>query len=441
MRSSQLSFCGLLAVASAANCTQKLRSVVYFDQYHTTTLPSKNVTAGITHVVMAFANSSLFIGDTQGEYSPFMEVDQVRSMFDQDAQVGIAIGGWGDTTGFGEGAKDEASRATYATNVAAMLDSRGFDFIDVDWEYPGGNGADYKQIPNSDKVDEITTFPLLLGAIKSAIGDKELSIATPGLEKDMIAYTPEHAQQIWDAVDFVNIMTYDLITRRDNATKHHSDVQGSLAAVDKYLSLGLPASKINLGLAFYAKYFQTQPGVNCTEIGPVGCPLVKAENDDGSDAGTSGALTFETANVSPTVPTNLTTSSDGSCGVGTFSSCQNYKEGDCCSSSGYCGSTSAHCGTGCQSAYGTCTGPSVTDSFLDALEYGVTDEAAGGQWWWDEEAEIFWTWDTAALIQQKFSDIVAARGLGGIMAWSLGEDSYDWSHLNAMVQGAKSLSR
>lgn len=87
------------------------------------------MTAGITHVVMAFANSSLFIGDTQGEYSPFMEVDQVRSMFDQDAQVGIAIGGWGDTTGFGEGAKDEASRATYATNVAAMLDSHGFDFI------------------------------------------------------------------------------------------------------------------------------------------------------------------------------------------------------------------------------------------------------------------------------------------------------------------------
>lgn len=87
------------------------------------------MTAGITHVVMAFANSSLFIGDTAGEYTPFMEVDQVRSMFDADAQVGIAIGGWGDTTGFGEGAKDEASRSEYASNVAAMLDSHGFDFV------------------------------------------------------------------------------------------------------------------------------------------------------------------------------------------------------------------------------------------------------------------------------------------------------------------------
>jgi chitinase len=78
---------------------------------------------------MAFANSSLFIGDTAGEYTPFMAVDDVRAMFDKDAQVGVALGGWGDTDGFGEGAKDEASRTTFAQNVAIMLDSHGFDFV------------------------------------------------------------------------------------------------------------------------------------------------------------------------------------------------------------------------------------------------------------------------------------------------------------------------
>ena len=38
---------------------------------------------------------------------------------------------------------------------------------DVDWEYPGGNGDDYRQNPNSGKVDEITGFPLLLQEIKT----------------------------------------------------------------------------------------------------------------------------------------------------------------------------------------------------------------------------------------------------------------------------------
>lgn len=76
--------------------------------------------------------------------------------------------------------------------------------------YVGGNGADYKQIPNSEKVGEITAFPLFLKEIKAAIGEKELSIAVPGLERDMLAFTPEQSPKIWETVDFVNIMTYDL---------------------------------------------------------------------------------------------------------------------------------------------------------------------------------------------------------------------------------------
>jgi chitinase len=47
--------------------------------------------------------------------------------------------------------------------------------------------------------------------------------------------------------------------------------------------------------------------------------------------------------------------------------------------------------------------------------------------------------DTPALISRKFTEIVEARGLGGVMAWSAGEDSYDWSHLLALQKGARCL--
>ncbi|KAK8049266.1 glycosyl hydrolase family 18 [Apiospora phragmitis] len=435
MKVSSSVLAGLVAFGAAADAgcaQQQLRNMVYFDQYHTAILPPRDVTAGITHVVMSFANSSLFAttANKSEDYKPFMEVSKVRAMFDNGTQVGVALGGWGDTDGFGAGAKTEASRKQYARKIAAMATTLGFDFIDIDWKYPGGNGVDYKQIPNSKKE------------IKNAIKPRALSIAVPGKAQDMIAYTPEHAPAIFAAVDMVNVMAYDLMNRRDNATAHHTAVHGSLAAVDAYLALGCPAAKLNLGLAFYAKYFQTAKGVDCSG-GPIGCPILPAENaTDGSDLGTSGAITFEAANVSsPPPPTNLITSKDQSCGTGTAFTCQGLADAGCCSQYGFCGSTPAHCGAGCQAGFGTCEGPQIGASFVSALKESKTDEVLGGQWWWDASNELFWTLDTVPLMQRKFKEIVAARGLGGIFAWSLGEDSYDWSHLKAMREGVEGLSK
>jgi GH18 family chitinase len=57
---------------------------------------------------------------------------------------------------------------------------------DIDWEYPGGNGADYKQVTNSHQAYQIAAFPKLLTAIRAAIGTNLLSIAVPGEEGQSI---------------------------------------------------------------------------------------------------------------------------------------------------------------------------------------------------------------------------------------------------------------
>lgn len=95
---------------------------------------------------------------------------------------------------------------------------------------------------------------------------------------------------------------------------------------------------------------------------------------------------------------------------------------------------------GCLSDYGTCKGVSITDSWRRAEKDGETDEEEGGQYYWDEKANIFWTWDTPELIAQKFKDIVEAKNIGGVMAWSLGEDTYKFAHLEAMQNGIKSAT-
>ena len=80
--------------------------------------------------------------------------------------------------------------------------------IDIDWEYPGGNGADYRQVPNSEKAYQIDAFPKVLAAIRTAIGeDKLLSIAVPGKKGDMIAFTQENSPKIWPSVDYINVST------------------------------------------------------------------------------------------------------------------------------------------------------------------------------------------------------------------------------------------
>lgn len=252
---------------------------------------------------------------------------------------------------------------------------------DIDWEYPGGDGADYKTTPNSEKTYQIEAFPQMLADIKSAISPKPLSIAVPGLQRDMIAYTAEQGPKIWEQVDMVNVMSYDLMNRRDSATKHHTDVAGSLASVEAYQAIGLDPAKMNLGFAFYAKHFQTADGADCSS-NPIGCPIVAAEDASGTDTGTSGAVTFESSPAD--------TKSD------------------------------------------------VLTSWAAAkADGGKMDEQNGGQWWWDASAKIFWTWETTALMDRKFSEIVQAKGLGGVMAWSLGEDSEDWSHLTKLTQAAK----
>ena len=61
-------------------------------------------------------------------------------------------------------------------------------------------------------------------------------------------------------------MTYDLMNRRMNRTHHHTSITGSTASIDRYIHRGVDASKMGLGIAFYAKYFTTSEGEDCAYV-------------------------------------------------------------------------------------------------------------------------------------------------------------------------------
>ncbi|CCU79984.1 unnamed protein product [Blumeria hordei] len=423
-----LRFSSLFLAGALYATVAQARYVFYYDQYHTN-IPNNTVNAGIDHVITAFANSSLFTTSPAGEYVPFENITSVRSHFDNNTKILIAIGGWADNTGFSAGVATESSRKLFASNVAALLGKFGFDGVNMDWEYPGGNGADYRQKPNSERKSEIDTYPMLLAEIRAAIGpNKLLTIATPGKVVDMIAYTPEKAPSIWKSVDWVNVMTYDLMNRRDNVTKHHTDVKASLEVVDYYINtLSLDPAKINLGFAMYAKWFTLDPSKPC-ENG-LNCTTVMSEDANGLDTGKSGATTFEASNYAKPLG-NMTASVNGACGPKTSTFCAT---GMCCSSAGFCGNTDEYCNNCLGSAYGSgCNEIPISAHFQMAVRDGLKDEQAGGAYYYDQANHLFWTFDTPELIARKFTEIVDARKLGGVMAWSLGEDSHDFSHVLAL---------
>jgi GH18 family chitinase len=194
----------------------------------------------------------------------------------------------------------------------------------------------------------------------------------------MLAFTKETIPKISASLDFFNIMTYDLMNRRDNITKHHTGVKLSLDAIDAYLENGVSPEKANLGFAFYVKWFKTDPDGECSQK-PVGCKTVLMEDPKtGADLGQAGGFSWHES-----VPAE------------------------------------------------------VDHSFKNALSHGVYDVENGGYYYWDAKENIWWTWDTPGAILKKFPLIIEEKKLGGVFPWGLGEDAWDWTHLKALNEGVK----
>jgi GH18 family chitinase len=192
----------------------------------------------------------------------------------------------------------------------------------------------------------------------------------------MLAFAKATVPTINACLDFWNVMTYDMMNRRDSVTKHHTGIGLSLDAVDAYVENGVPPAKVNLGFAFYLKWFKTDPRGGCDK-NPIGCKTVLMEDPvTGADLGQGGGFSWHDG-----VP------------------------------------------------------PGDVISFNKALVGGKYDDEEGGHYFWDSDENRWWTWDTPQAIAKKFPAIVERKGLGGVFAWGLGEDAPDWDHLKALTAG------
>lgn len=61
-------------------------------------------------------------------FQPKVPISTIRSEF-ENAKVMIAVGGWGDTIGFSQAAKDETAIQKFANDIKTMLATTGADGV------------------------------------------------------------------------------------------------------------------------------------------------------------------------------------------------------------------------------------------------------------------------------------------------------------------------
>ncbi|GGQ66969.1 glycoside hydrolase family 18 protein [Streptomyces flaveolus] len=273
----------------------------YDRKYYVKNIETSGSGAKLTHINYAFGNvtgGKCAMGDayaaTDRAYTAAESVDGVADTWDQalrgnfnqlrklkkkhpDLKILWSFGGWTWSGGFAEAAKNPAA---FAQSCYDLVENSKwadvFDGIDIDWEYPNACGL-------SCDTSGRDAFPKLMSALRARFGSGNLvtaaitADATSGGKIDAADYAGAARY-----VDWYNPMTYDFFGAWDAAgpTAPHSPLTSysgipkagyhTSATIAKLKGLGIPSSKLLLGIGFYGRGWTgvTQSAPGGTATGP-----------------------------------------------------------------------------------------------------------------------------------------------------------------------------
>lgn len=196
----------------------------------------------------------------------------------------VSVGGWTYSTNFPAIAASATKRATFAHDCNTMVKLYGLDGIDIDWEYPG---------TNTDKQNYTILLQQLrdsLDAIEPVVNRQlSLSIAA-GAAPSHISFVEWN--NVVNILDMINLMSYDFYGTWDNTTNHNAPLYPSASgaqtgfscseAVTNLLAQGVPANKINMGVAWYGRSHITVGSPNVYVAGTGQADMGHFSADDGT---------------------------------------------------------------------------------------------------------------------------------------------------------------
>jgi chitinase len=182
------------------------------------------------------------------------------------AKVILVVGGdlARATTGFAAMAATQSTRQAFVRNLTAMVTANGYDGVDIDWESP---------VNATDR----SNLNALVAELRASLGSsRTLSLAVPAAASDGQLFD---ITALLPYVDWFGAMTYGLHGAAWSSHSGHTAPLYSTRAADTlhvggdlsvdasrlyYLSRGVPAAKLLVGVPFYGEKFATATAMNQT---------------------------------------------------------------------------------------------------------------------------------------------------------------------------------
>jgi len=236
--------------------------------YHVSDIPADK----LTHINYAFA----WVSNSGGCVSLSPQDDQINfpalQLLKQQhpgLRTLIAVGGASHSGNFSKATATAAARQSLAQSCVSFMRVSGFDGIDIDWEFPGP----------TDKPN----YTALLKELRSQLDVQGVTDGTHYLLTAALSGSPDHfahfeLPQIAQYLDWINLMAYDFYTASSSKTHFSAPLYASStdrepdpkkrsssnvdASVRAYLSEGVPAGKIVVGLPFFGYGWEGVTNVN-----------------------------------------------------------------------------------------------------------------------------------------------------------------------------------
>ena len=184
---------------------------------------------------------------TSNSITPTNSSTLVSAAHAAGVKVLICVGGWNTESNF-MSATSPANLSTFVNNLVSFMQSRGYDGIDIDWE----------TLSSSDAT-QYTNFITTLRAALNQISPRPLLTAAT-------AWSPQIFASLLNDFDEINLMTYDLSGAWQGWVSWHNapvydggvtfpSTGGAVPSINgmvsNFVSNGVPASKLGIGMDFY----------------------------------------------------------------------------------------------------------------------------------------------------------------------------------------------
>lgn len=222
-------------------------------------------TEKLTHIIFSFCHlkGNLLSVNNANDTATIQHMVSLKSK-NPRLKVILSLGGWGGCKTCPDVFATKQGRKEFARSVRELTDYFHTDGIDLDWEYPGlPNVPGYPFTP--DDKDNFTAVIRLLR--KTLDKQNEISFAAGGFTKYL--ETSINWEKVTPLVNYINLMTYDLVSGYDTVSGHHTPLYSTPQQVEStdhavhYLdSIGVPLKKMAIGVAFYARIFEGADSIN-----------------------------------------------------------------------------------------------------------------------------------------------------------------------------------